>query len=856
MGLDSAAWARAGRTIGPESGGDEPSVTHVGEPALIRTTSLDIGRGAVLAGRYQIEAAIGKGGSGIVLRAFDRVAQVPVAIKILKPELASDPRWVERFSRELRLARRIQNANVCRVFDIGQADGHWFITMELATGGSLRDHIGPEAPVRSEDARLSDVRAVVAGLAAIHEAGIVHRDLKPDNFLRMDDGRLVLSDFGLATNPSDASTVSILVGTPSYMPPEVVAGEQATFTSDVWSLGVVMHEILFARRPEWTSGTNRRVSLPSRRDLSRTDRSLALLVEECIQDDAGSRPSDGRDAQRRLDAVLSSRQQRRLWPLRTARARWAWPLIAVGSAVVAALVSGHVWRGASAGLDVRATATRTAAIGGQAADWTKTMNVVASFHEPVHCMSWLDPDRVLRLVVGSPRRAVDVDVKTSVERPAPLSEETFALGCPQRNARGEVLFQRFDGSGRQEIMLAASEGDASSAKPMTIGSDPVWLPSYEEFVYTADDAHAAVFSVPVMTTNIISESSENGGMLVEKIVSQDGKSIALRYLDSSTHRHVVVHELPSLAVRSATTFGEIVSEFEFGGPEQLLFSTAGANGKILAAFDVRSNKAERLGFVPDRNLGTPRVGRDWLAVKSYATQSDVWKVENGARTIRLTTDGRSIYPDQSPHGDLLVEHLGSDTSFSIVLYAKGAAPRVMTTGPFDVTPRFLPDGRGWLYVDVLRRTIRRCSLSSGVCEDVYTANEIPFLPVASPDQKFIAFVTAVGRQRVKILDASGGVRDLGAARPDCSPHWTSKDRLWVLRGTEQAPTWTSIDVVTGEQEATLSVPATASHVTRDCPYLFTPPGVVDPSRVATWTAEETDVGVVPRQQAPGIGQNP
>jgi Protein kinase domain len=856
MGLDSAAWARAGEMIGPETGGDEPSVTHVGEPALIRATSLDIGRGALLAGRYQIEAAIGKGGSGIVLRAFDRVAQVPVAVKILKPELASDPRWVERFSRELRLARRIQNANVCRVFDIGQADGHWFITMELATGGSLRDQIGPAAPVRSEDARLSDVRAVVAGLAAIHEAGIVHRDLKPDNFLRMDDGRLVLSDFGLATNRSDASTVSILVGTPSYMPPEVVAGEQATFTSDVWSLGVVMHEILFARRPEWTSGTYRRVSLPSRRDLSRAERSLALLVEECIQDDAGSRPSDGRDAQRRLDAVLSSRQQHRLWPLRTARARWAWPLIAVGSAAVAALVSGHVWRGASAGLDVRATAARTAAIGGQAADWTKTMNVVASFHEPVHCMSWLDPDRVLRLVVGSPRRAVDVDVRTSVERPAPLSETTFALGCPQQNTRGEVLFQRFDASGRQEIMLAASEGDASGAKPMTIGSDPVWLPSNDEFVYTADDAHAAVFSVPVMTTNIISESSENAGMLVEKVVSQDGKSIALRYLDSTTHRHVVVHELPSLAVRNATTFSEVVSEFEFGGPEQLLFSTAGADGSSLAAFDLRSNKAERLGFIPGRSLGTPKVGRDWWAVKSYATKSDVWKVDNGARTIRLTTDGKSVFPDQSPNGDLLVEHLGSDLTFSIVLYAKGAAPRAMTMGPIDVTPRFLPDGRGWLYVDIRRRTIRRCSLSSGLCEDIYTADAIPFLPVASPDQKLIAFMTSVGRERVKVLDTTGGVRDLGAARPDCSPHWASADRLWVLRGTEQAPTWAAIDVATGEQTATLPVPANASHATRDCPYLFTPPGVVDPPQVATWTAEETDVGVVPRQQAPGIGQNP
>jgi eukaryotic-like serine/threonine-protein kinase len=95
------------------------SVTDLGEPALVRATSMEIARGSLLAGRYQVEAVIGKGGSGIVLRAFDRVAQVPVAVKILKPDLASDPRWVERFSRELRLARQIQHPNVCRVFDIG-----------------------------------------------------------------------------------------------------------------------------------------------------------------------------------------------------------------------------------------------------------------------------------------------------------------------------------------------------------------------------------------------------------------------------------------------------------------------------------------------------------------------------------------------------------------------------------------------------------------------------------------------------------------------------------------------------------------------------------------------------------------
>ena len=184
----------------------------------------DIERGTVLAGRYQIEDIIGKGGSGIVLRVFDRTAQNVVALKVLKAELARDTKWEKRFSRELRLGRPIQHRNVCRIFDIGEADGHRFLTMELARGGSLRDELKrTQALERPLEDRLSDARAAIDGLAAIHAAGVVHRDFKPDNLLRMGDGRLVISDFGLATDAANAPGVTVLIGTPHYMAPEVLA---------------------------------------------------------------------------------------------------------------------------------------------------------------------------------------------------------------------------------------------------------------------------------------------------------------------------------------------------------------------------------------------------------------------------------------------------------------------------------------------------------------------------------------------------------------------------------------------------------------------------------------------------------
>src|SRR5689334_19207785 len=108
---------------------DRGSVTSLAESSVIRDRAPDIQRGDLLAGRYQVEAIIGKGGSGIVLRAYDRTAQMPVALKVLRPDLANDERWSQRFARELRLGRPIRHPNVCRIFDIGEADGHKFLTM-------------------------------------------------------------------------------------------------------------------------------------------------------------------------------------------------------------------------------------------------------------------------------------------------------------------------------------------------------------------------------------------------------------------------------------------------------------------------------------------------------------------------------------------------------------------------------------------------------------------------------------------------------------------------------------------------------------------------------------------------------
>src|SRR5215510_13064578 len=218
--------------------------------------ALPIRHGMVLGGRYTIERILGRGGCGVVVRAHDRDLKQAVAIKIVRAELAGQQVWAERLAREVRLARLIQHPHVCRVFDFQQADGRVFLVMELAAKGTVREELKSGAlKVRPLPERIADARAVASALAAIHEAGIVHRDLTPQNLLRMADGRIVLTDFGLATDARDgASTVG--GGTVSYMAPELIRGGHSSVASDLWALGVVMHEIVFGVKPRWSEGAS------------------------------------------------------------------------------------------------------------------------------------------------------------------------------------------------------------------------------------------------------------------------------------------------------------------------------------------------------------------------------------------------------------------------------------------------------------------------------------------------------------------------------------------------------------------------------------------------------------------------
>ena len=220
-------------------------VTAAGDASLHSAELFAPGR--VVLNRFEINGVLGSGGAGIVYKALDRELGEVVALKTMRPDaIDGEPNALERFRSEIRLARRIAHRNVVRTYDIGEAGGVHFISMEYVTGTSLRDLIDREGrlPV---PATFSIARQLCRALEVAHEEGIVHRDIKPHNLLLQPDGTLKVMDFGIARHVrrSTALTeVGMVVGTPDYMAPEQLMGEVVDERADLYAMGVVLYECL------------------------------------------------------------------------------------------------------------------------------------------------------------------------------------------------------------------------------------------------------------------------------------------------------------------------------------------------------------------------------------------------------------------------------------------------------------------------------------------------------------------------------------------------------------------------------------------------------------------------------------
>jgi tRNA A-37 threonylcarbamoyl transferase component Bud32 len=316
----------------PECSPSVPNSRAVTEAALgKRPASAPIAAGTILAGRYLILGLAGRGGEGEVYRAEDRKLGQAVALKILPDSVRTDERRLERLAHEVRMGRRVSHPNVCRVYDIVEAEGQAFLTMEWIDGEDLASHLRRKDRL-PKDVAMGIARQICAGVAAAHDQGVLHRDLKPANVMIDDRGTVRVTDFGLAAATATVHGERAREGTPLYMSPEQLAGGAVTAQSDIYALGLVLYEVFTGRHP--FPGRTLEEMLALRKSPPPEPSSVApglhpaveRVILRCLEVDPKHRPPSGHDvaaalpgggrladamaaAQRRADRIAAFREE-------------------------------------------------------------------------------------------------------------------------------------------------------------------------------------------------------------------------------------------------------------------------------------------------------------------------------------------------------------------------------------------------------------------------------------------------------------------------------------------------------------------------------------------------------------------
>ena len=416
--------------------------------------SIDHGRfqpGEIFQQRYRVIGLLGRGGMGEVYRADDLRLGQPVALKFLPPSLKQDSQQLSQFHNEARTARQVSHPNVCRVYDIGEADGLLFLTMEYVDGedlSSLLRRIG-RLP---EDKAIEIARQICAGLAAAHERGVVHRDLKPANIMLDGNGKVRIMDFSLAaTGP-----VSGIAGTPAYMAPEQLVGGHVTAKSDIYALGLVLYELFTGKRVfeaksiadlvvEHSSG-----SITSPSALVKTlDGAIERAILRCLDPEPARRPASALA----VAAALPGGD-----PLAAALAAGETPspemvAAAGGESATLTLVSGSVWLGLAAVLLVAVSAL---------ADRASILTRVPLTRPPAVL---LDRGEELRRSLGYPDAPVDLA--------SGFSYDESYLNWNRRNAKGEAPWRAL-GEGRPAVLtywIRTSPVPLASWEPLSIADE-------------------------------------------------------------------------------------------------------------------------------------------------------------------------------------------------------------------------------------------------------------------------------------------------------------------------------------------------------------------------------------------------
>ena len=207
-------------------------------------------KGQKIDGRYQVIRTIGEGGMANVYLAYDTILDREVAVKVLRGDLANDEKFVKRFQREAKAASSLNHPNIVEMYDVGEDDGNYFIVMEYVSGKTLKSLIKKRGALSLSET-IDIMLQLTSGIACAHDSYIIHRDLKPQNVMILEDGRVKITDFGIAValNSAELTQTNSVMGSVHYLPPEQANGSGATVKSDIYSLGILMYELLTGKLP-------------------------------------------------------------------------------------------------------------------------------------------------------------------------------------------------------------------------------------------------------------------------------------------------------------------------------------------------------------------------------------------------------------------------------------------------------------------------------------------------------------------------------------------------------------------------------------------------------------------------------
>ncbi len=280
-----------------ECGTQIPSSKDIEVTATIEAPKEELTTGSTFAGRYQIIEELGKGGMGKVYKVHDTKIKEKIALKLIKPEIAKDKKTIERFSNELRLARKIRHKNICQMFDLGEERGTHFITMEFVPGQDLKGLIRQSGQL-AVGTTINIAKQICDGLTEAHKLEVVHRDLKPSNIMIDKEGNVRIMDFGIARSLEAKSITGagVMIGTPDYMSPEQVDGKDIDQRSDIYSLGVILYEMVTGQTPfegdtPFTIGVKHKSETPKNPKEINTQipDDLSRVILRCLEKDKENR---------------------------------------------------------------------------------------------------------------------------------------------------------------------------------------------------------------------------------------------------------------------------------------------------------------------------------------------------------------------------------------------------------------------------------------------------------------------------------------------------------------------------------------------------------------------------------------